>query len=337
MFLILLVSFGCKENTTEPTPTGEIKITQITNLTTTGVYTAKLTPTASNVLYSFSEDNGFTDEIHICDIYGNNDKRLIKMNHIYKYAISKDETKLAFLNSFNGTSGSIDELYILDVPTNQITKLSDDSGSDTVYFPEVFSSDKTKLLVTAYKNRNSVGIFNIQTKKVLILSGDISAYPIAFSKDESEVLYNSEDKLYLVNTDGTNNRVILEGYVIGYNCIGFTEDGNSIIFSALKMGTQNIYKINKDGSNLVSITNDSSYNFVNDVSTDGKSILYFSDKNSNNYLHMNVFLNENGKEKMLVGSDFDDRGVGFTNTPGKIIINRANYPTEKENLYLVEY
>lgn len=333
--LSLLFNFiGCKENSVEPNDS-EIKITKITNLSNFGVYTAKLTPNKSKVLYSFSEDYGMNYEIRICDINGSNDKQIVKMGHIQYFAISKDETKFAFLSS---PDGAIDALYLLDIPSNQITKLAEEETSvDTSYFPVAFSLDNSKILVNAYYYINSVYLFDISSKTVINLTGDVNSYPITFTPSGNEILYNTFDKLCLVNIDGSDNRIILEGF-FDYNCIGFTSDGNSIIFSARKSGevSKNIYKLSKDGSNLVAITSDSSISYANDISLDGNSILYTSNKKTNN-LRMDVFLNISGNDKVLVDGEYDDMGIGFTNIPNKLLVTRTNSSTDPNNIYLVEY
>jgi Tol biopolymer transport system component len=253
IFTLLFNFIGCKENSLEPN-TPEIKVTKITNVGYTGVYEAKLTPNKSKVLYSFSKDYGISYEVNICEINGNNNKKLVEMGYIGPFfTISEDETKLAFLAS---QDGGIQTLYLLDIPSNQLIKLAEEESSvDTAYFPKAFSSDNKKILCTGYYYHNSVYLFDIETRTAKNLTGDKNSYPISFTKDENEILYHTFDQICLINVDGSNDRVILEGFHTFY-CIGFTQNGNSIIFSAFKPGEsgRNIYKINKDGSNLIQVS-----------------------------------------------------------------------------------
>ncbi|MEJ2105094.1 MAG: hypothetical protein P8X47_11030, partial [Ignavibacteriaceae bacterium] len=104
--IVVLSYTSCKDNSVD-TQQAQNKITKITNLSNTGVYKAKLTPNKSKVIYSFSENYGSNYEIRFCDINGNNDKEIIKMDNIQYFAISKDENKFAFSNTSSISRGAI--------------------------------------------------------------------------------------------------------------------------------------------------------------------------------------------------------------------------------------
>ena len=207
LILTLILLFSCKENSVD-TNTPEIKVTQITNLTVGGVYDAKLTPAKSREMYSISENFGMNYEIRICDIDGSNDKQLVKKGDIQFFAISQDETKFAFLNS---DDGAIEALYLLDIPSNQLTKLAEEEASvDTSYLPVAFSSDNSKILTEANYYMSSVCIFNINTRTVNFLTENVSCSPVSFMPGENEILYTRLDQIHLINIDGTNDRTIIQ-------------------------------------------------------------------------------------------------------------------------------
>lgn len=325
---------ACKENILGP-DISEIRITKITNISNSGVSEVKMTPDRSRVMYRFTENGGQNYGIRICDIYGNNDTLIVKMDNINKYVMSPDQKYFVFSNEL--ISG-VESLFLLDLSTNILTKLAgEDSPIDTAFYPIAFSADNKKILISAYYYLNSVYLLDLDTRAVINLTGNKSARPISFTPSGNNILYESLNNLCIINTDGSDDKVILEGYC-SISFTGFTADGNNIIFSAIKEGEmhKNIYIMNIDDSKLDYITNFRADSYSNDISIDGKCILFTSNKNSFD-LRLNVFLKVDAIVRSLVDSDYDDRGIGFTNIPNKVLITRTNLFDEPNNIYLVEY
>jgi TolB protein len=96
-----------------------------------------------------------------------------------------------------------------------------------------------------------------------------------------------------MNSDGTNQRNISPSNYLDF-AQNWPPDGKYILFYSNRTGNEEIWRINKDGSNSINLTNHSANERSAAYSIDGKKIAFISDRiNGNTELFI---MNKNGKE-----------------------------------------
>ncbi len=104
--------------------------------------------------------------------------------------------------------------------------------------------------------------------------------------------------LYLIDTNGTNNRLIFKGEITD-PC--WSPDGNWIAFG---LGAQ-LFKIKPDGSELIQLTKSTYYrNFGPSWSPDGKWIAYDTDEGSPSGLKAIWKMRSDGSNRVCIASDY---------------------------------
>lgn len=98
-----------------------------------------------------------------------------------------------------------------------------------------------------------------------------------FSPDGQRILYRSGSMLYVINVDGTNNRMLSASNWSIQNRNAWSPDGQSVVFE----DQLDIYKINIDGSNKVRLTRDDAAEHSPSWSPDGSNIAFVSDRDGN--------------------------------------------------------
>ena len=84
--------------------------------------------------------------------------------------------------------------------------------------------------------------------------------------------------LYVADADGSNERPLLEGSILDMNP-SFTPDGRSVIFTARRNGSADIYRVRVDGSGLERLTDDPAFDDQAVMSPNGRDIAFVSSRN----------------------------------------------------------
>ena len=84
--------------------------------------------------------------------------------------------------------------------------------------------------------------------------------------------------LYVADADGSHERPLLEGSILDMNP-SFTPDGRSVIFTARRNGSADIYRVRIDGSGLERLTDDPAFDDQAVMSPNGRDIAFVSSRN----------------------------------------------------------
>ena len=105
--------------------------------------------------------------------------------------------------------GAYDDLYLLDIATAQVTRLTQ---GDSSTFPGPFSPDGTKVLFTGYGLTTSyVGVMSADgTHSLNLTVAQVDEGFASWSPDGSQILYTSRrdgnNEIYVMNADGTSQK-----------------------------------------------------------------------------------------------------------------------------------
>jgi hypothetical protein len=107
----------------------------------------------------------------------------------------------------------------------------------------------------------------------------------AISPDGSEIAYvTSYDSLMVMNSNGTNPRLV--SHILNVKSPVWSPSGSQIAVSASLGGTSyDIYVIDADGNNFISVVSDSARDEDPSWSPDGNSILFSSDRSGSNEIY----------------------------------------------------
>ena len=129
---------------------------------------------------------------------------------------------------------------------------------------------------------------------------------IVFASDRSGQQGDKSSEIYLMNSDGSNQRKIgaLTG-ILEQDSPSWSPNGQKIAFDATTNGSHyNIYIVNKDGSGLNKITDTASLNTQSSWSPDGTMIAFTTDRDGNREIYV---MNSDGtNQKRLTNNPTHD-------------------------------
>lgn len=162
------------------------------------------------------------------------------------------ENKITFVSNKDGNL----EIYVLNLDNSITSRLTDNQGfrSNEDYSPNVSPNGQE----------------------------------IVFISNRSQQIQNKSSEIYLMNSDGTNQRKLnILSSILQHGAPRWSPDGQRIAFDATETGSvYNIYAINKNGSGLVKLTNNSSLNITAAWSSDGNKIAFASTKDGNHEIYV---------------------------------------------------
>ncbi|NBP64262.1 MAG: hypothetical protein EBU66_06250 [Bacteroidetes bacterium] len=203
------------------------------------------------------------------------------------------------------------------------------------------------------------------TGKILstIIKGTNYDAEATISPDGKEIVYTSivddDIELFTCSIDGSNSRRIthLPGYDGG---AFFSPDGAKIVFRASRPSGQDlekhtalvkenlvrpskldIYVMDKDGSNMIRVTNNSAANFAPFMHPDGKRIIFCSnmdDPKGRNFDLYLINIDGTGLERVTYSGEFD--GFPMFTSDGKQLVfcsNRLNKKSGDTNVFIAEW
>lgn len=210
--------------------------------------------------------------LYAMDKFGEN--RIEVVRQINNFNISSDGIRITFSHS------NSNRIYTVNSDGSDLQKISEETeGTEN---DPVFSPNTLKIAF-GYINNDSSNIYIMNsdgTNRKKLTEDGRGSTPV-FSTAGDQLLYGSGDfynhffdKLFIVDTDGQNATLLLDSFG-SINYYQFTPDGQKVVFSNYKEGIQGIWIMNKDGSDLTSLTSDGS-SLKPIVSPDGKKILFMN-------------------------------------------------------------
>ncbi|HIE27143.1 TPA: tetratricopeptide repeat protein [Candidatus Poribacteria bacterium] len=299
----------------------------------TNDYSPCLSPDGTKIVYvSFMRWRNSNDEIHIMDVDGKNKKRLtFNVHSDGNPTFSADGKLIAFDSNRDGNSA----IYIMDADGKNQRKLiftgktSSEDGStadaenrsmgNLRYYAPSFSPDGSRIVFAGYyiegsKGRNAeFGMRNSELRKARPLVFFASILP-SFHPSISLQLSNNLG----VETNSSNHAPS------GYNVVS------------------QIYVVDVDGKNLRQLTNVSAINSNPSFSTDGKKIVFDSNRNprgdefgeSNSGIHI---MDADGENQMRLTSDeYISMEPVFTPDGKKIVFTGQKTDSDNLGIYIMD-
>ena len=168
-----------------------------------------------------------------------------------------------------------------------------------------------------------------------------SATAPAFAPDSARIAYltniSGTNQVWIVDISGGKPRQLTD-YDDAVSFVRWAGDG--LIFGKAKGGDENtqFYWMRPDGTDVKPLTNEPAvrHNFGN-VSWDGKTIYYASNKRDRNFFDIYSMDLATGAEKLLYQQDGNNDFVAANDSGTKIIVSRASAELSLDNdLYLVD-
>lgn len=167
---------------------------------------------------------------------------------------SPDGTKIAFHSSRDGNG----EIYVMNADGSQTTRLTNNSSRDA---SPSWSPDGSQIV---YATTTGISIMNANgSNPHQIYNHSLVGYP-DWSPDGTKIVFSMDSGgqdlfTILINGTGlaplTSNGGTLKEYEPHWS-----SDGNQLVFlQTTSINNGDIYKINKDGSNMTRLTNTDSY------------------------------------------------------------------------------
>ncbi|MDE1725404.1 MAG: DPP IV N-terminal domain-containing protein [Thaumarchaeota archaeon] len=217
-------------------------------------------PAASKVAFLSNEGSVNADNFTLYTVNSNGTGNLSKIVQVTSRSspviLSQDGKMIVFSASVNGTN-QLFTSNMLGMNTRQLT-----SGNDSVSAIAIFPNSTKIIFGTnlSYENgfANIYSINSDGTHLFQITHDPQDKFWAAVSANGKIIAYSIEtgvhtDKIFAVNTDGTNLHFVTDGSLFSYEKPVISDNGSQITFSRFNGVEDFVYRINEDGSALVSI------------------------------------------------------------------------------------
>lgn len=194
-------------------------------------------PDGERIAYATNKDGNF--EIYSMDTSGTDVVRLTdnKAND-ESPSFASDGKRIVFASDRDGNF----EIYLLDKETGEQARLTKNISTD--HHP-CFSPNSDKIVFSSNRDGDfEIFVMNPDgTNQVkLTHNNSIDDYP-SFSPDGARIVYTSNDRLFIMNADGTGGKEVLENLKGSVFSPRWSKDGEKIIFSLLYGGRLDLWTI----------------------------------------------------------------------------------------------
>ena len=181
------------------------------------------------------------------------------------------------------------QIYLRDMNTGDITRLTVSNGDDTL---PSWSPDGSRIAFTSNRDGNQeVYIMDANGANPVNLTNHPAAdsHP-AWSPDGAWIAFSTNrdgnDEIYLIRADGSellniSNHPANDSQPDWEAIAGIESVGGSILFVTDRDGNQEIYKMSPDGQFLLNLSNHAAQDYQPVYSPNGRRIAFISDRNGN--------------------------------------------------------
>lgn len=202
---------------------------------------------------AFIGKKGETSDIYVVNFDGSHSEKVTATNAVTVLPHwSPDGASLSFTSYMKANP----DLYLLDMPTRKMARLSHHRGLN---LSGPWSPDGKKLLVTLSKDGNEeIYVMDYDNKTLTRLTRDpaIDVSP-SWSPDGSQIAFVSNrsgsPQIFIMNSGGSKvRRLTFEGR---YNTSpSWSPTGSRIVYEGASNGSFQLFSINEDGSNGIQLT-----------------------------------------------------------------------------------
>ena len=211
-------------------------------------YSPSWSPDGKRITFISTRDNDFN--VYVMNSDGSDVK---KISNIIGIASSPKWSPLGDRIAFTLTRDDKDEIYLVDIDRSETERFSADG-----YSP-LWSPDGAQIaFLSGEHNEGEIYIKNIDGTGIIRITNN-SEYDghFSWSPDSEQIVYCSgNQKIYIVNADGSNEYFLANGS----NPI-WSPDGERIYFISRQDNRQEIYVINTDGTGLERLTYNPDHRF----------------------------------------------------------------------------
>jgi len=186
----------------------------------------------------------------------------------------------------------------------------------------VFSSDSTGNSELFMMNPDGSGMEQITQTSM----GEIEP---AISPGGSRIAYVKGSQIFVMDADGSNDIQLTDTYKNGGNGlhdsyhISWSPDGNKLLFISNRDDNEEIYIMNKDGSNPVNLTRNAAEDYISTDawSPDGTRIVFWSNRSQNGIFDIYTMNPDGSDVRKLTNSKYNDMGAAWSPAGGRMVFS----------------
>ncbi len=176
--------------------------------------------------------------------------------------------------AFHSADGGNYDIYLIDIHSDNLVKLTNAASQD--HYPSWSPDGRYIAYQTDADGDYELAIINVATRRVSVITDNSCPdWAPSWSPDGEWIAFHSscsdvERNIYKIRPDGSERQQLTFGSNV-YNWFpSWSPDGKKITFSSNRSGRYQIFIMNADGSDQISLAN----GCVSSFSPDGKQILY---------------------------------------------------------------
>ncbi|MCD4687662.1 MAG: hypothetical protein K8S97_17175 [Anaerolineae bacterium] len=237
-------------------------------------------------------------ELYVMQEDGSNVRRLThSAGDDHGAVVSNDGRRIVFVSERSKSNPG--DCYVMDIDGSDPYEL-DDSCGGRAWSPD----DRRVVFLQGFWPTDICFVdVNPNAERECFSTGLDMEWDVAWSPDDLIAVRTEDDEIYVMHTDGTQSRLLLEEA----RWLDWSPDGRHIAFSGTKSRGEGIWVANADGSNARQLT----YNkdFVPQWSPDGRQIAFSSNRDGNGEVYV---MNADGSNvRRLTVNTFSDWGPSW--------------------------
>lgn len=211
-----------------------------------------VSPNGKYIAFYGKYDKYKTWSIHTADINGKNIKRLTHVKHVWDSAPtwSPDGKTIVFAREYKAKDGTPqEEMWLMNPDGSNKRKIEQLQGRSPEFMPD------GRLLFQTIAGPSQIAIANIDGSNIIQLTNDDTKnMSPKISPDGKQITYvanrGGNQEVYIMDIDGKNNKRLTKNSITEWGPV-WSLDGSKVLFSSQSVhGFYDIYKVNKDGSNI---------------------------------------------------------------------------------------
>lgn len=249
---------------------------------------------SGRIVFSSDRDGGATS-IYILDVATGETTRLTTRDGYADVPRwSPDGTRVAFTADWVEPQPPdcqpFCDVWVVDADGDHLERLSRSARAEV---PESWSPDGATLLIDQFDFHGNLQVVALDVAGSDPSSALTSGAPNGhadWSPDGTTLVFTSlrdgDRELYLMASDGTDQRNLTRFPAADDNLARWSPDGTRIVFHSERDGNREVYVMDADGGNLVRLTNTPGDDWFPEWSPDGRQIAFVSSRDGDDELYL---------------------------------------------------